>query len=44
VSVIELELALVVYVPGLELVIAETIGAFTVSDPAMAKKCRNIGS
>ena len=44
VSVIELEVALVVYVPGLGLVIAETMGAFAVSDPAMAKKCRNIGS
>jgi len=44
VSVIELEVALVVDVPGLGLVIAETIGAFAASDPAMAKKCRNIGS
>ena len=40
----ELEVALVVYVPGLGLVIAETMGGLAVSDPAMAKKCRNIGS
>jgi hypothetical protein len=44
VSVIELELALVVYVPGLGLEIAETVGGFAVFAPAMAKKCRNIGS
>jgi hypothetical protein len=42
--VIEFEVALVVYVPGLGLVIAETIGAFAVVDPATAKKCRNMGS
>ena len=37
-SAMEFEVALVVYVAGLGLVMAEAIGALTVSDPAMAKK------
>ena len=43
-SVTELEAALVVYVPGLGLVIAETTGGCVVSDPMTAKKWTNIGS
>ena len=44
VSVMGLEAALVVYVPELGLVMAETTGGCVVSEPATAKKCINIGS
>jgi hypothetical protein len=44
VSAMELEVALVVYVPGLGLVMAETTGACAVFEPVTAKKCTNIGS
>jgi hypothetical protein len=39
-----LEVALVVYVPGLGLVMAETTGGCEVSEPVTAKKCTYIGS
>jgi len=44
VSVMGLEVALVVYVAGLGLVMAETTGGREVSEPVTAKKCTNIGS
>ena len=43
-SVMGLEVALVVYVPGLGLVMAETTGAWAVFEPATARKWTNIGS
>ena len=44
VSVMGLEVALVVYVPGLGLVMAEETGVFVVSEPVTAKKCMKIGA
>lgn len=43
-SAMAFEVADVVYVVGAGLVIAETVGAVVVLDPATAKKCKNIGS